>query len=76
MAIYRCYFFNSGGHIIGTEDLADCFDEHEVRRAAILLLNSQARYCGISVWEGDRKIFAEFIPVDGQSGLWPLDRAA
>lgn len=76
MAIYRCYFSNSGGHIIGTADLAGCPDEYEARRAAISLLNSQARYCGISVWEGDRKIFAEFIPVSGQSGLWPLDRAA
>jgi hypothetical protein len=76
MAIYRCYFFNSGGHIIGTEDLAGCSDEREARRAAISLLNSQARYCGISVWEGDRKIFAEFIPISGQSGIWPMDRAA
>jgi hypothetical protein len=75
MAIYRCYLFNSGGHIIKTEDLA-CSDEHEARRAALSLLNSQARYCGLSVWAGERKIFAEFIPVSGQSGIWPLDRAA
>jgi hypothetical protein len=76
MAIYRCYFLNSGGHIIRTEDIAGCADEHDARRTAIRLLNGQPRYCGISVWEGDRKIFAEFIPIDGRSGVWPLDRAA
>jgi hypothetical protein len=76
MAIYRCYLFNSGGHIIKTEDLAGCSDEQEARRAALSLLNSEARYCGLSVWEGERKIFAEFIPANGQSGIWPLERAA
>jgi hypothetical protein len=76
MATYRCYCFNSGGHIVTTQDLDGCIDEQEARRAALSLLNSQSRYCGISVWEADRKIFAEFIPVDGQSGIWPMDRAA
>ena len=76
MAIYRCYLFNSGGHIVRTQDLVDCSNEREARSVAILLLNSQSRYCGISVWEADRKIFGEFIPTSGQSGVWPLDRAA
>jgi hypothetical protein len=76
MSIYRCYLFNSGGHIIKTEDLTGCADGQAARRAALSLLNSQARYCGVSVWEDERKIFAEFIPTSGQSGIWPLHRAA
>ena len=76
MAIYRCYLFNSGGHIIATNDLLDCSDEHEARRTAISLLNSEPRYCGVSVWKGEQKMFAEFIPLRSESGVWPLHRAA
>lgn len=77
MAVYRCYLVNSGGHIVRTADLDDCPDELEARRAALSLLNSEPRYSGISVWEGSRRIFAEFIPTSpGQSGVWPTDRAA
>jgi hypothetical protein len=76
MAVYRCYIFNSGGHIIRTQDLVGCSDQHEARRAAISLLNSQPQYCGFSLWEADRKIFADFIPTGAHSGVWPLDRAA
>ena len=76
MAIYRCYFFNSGGHIVRTQELVGCSDQLEARRAAISLFNSQSQYCGVSIWEADRKVFAEFIPTNGQSGVWPMDRAA
>lgn len=76
MAIYRCYFFNSAAHIIGTQTLVDCADEGDARRSAISLLNSQPRYSGVSLWEGERKIFAEFIPACGQSGVCPSDQAA
>jgi hypothetical protein len=76
MGIYRCYLCNSGGHIVTTQDLVNCSDEREARRLAITLLNTKSQYCGVSVWEADRKIFAEFIPTRSESGLWPLDRAA
>ena len=62
MASYRCYFMNSGGHIVGLKDIAQCGDDAEARRTAIILLNQEPRYAGVSVWDGDRQLFREFIP--------------
>jgi hypothetical protein len=66
----------SGGHVVRTQELADCTNDYDARRLAISLLNSQPKYCGVSVWNADRKIFAEFISNSSQSGVWPLDRVA
>jgi hypothetical protein len=76
MSSYRCYFVNSGGHIVGLKDIGDC-TENEARHIAITLLNREPRYSGVSVWAGHRRIFAEFIPASGaSSGVWPLEVAA
>jgi hypothetical protein len=77
MASYRCYFMNSGGHIVGLKDMAECIDDTEARCIAITLLNEQPRYSGVSLWDGQRKVFGEFIPADRDSGgLWPPEITA
>jgi hypothetical protein len=77
MASYRCYFMNSGGHIVGLKDMAECIDDTEARRSAITLLNEEPRYSGVSLWDGRRKVLAEFIPSGRDSGgVWPPEVAA
>lgn len=66
MVSYRCYFLNSGGHIVGLKDLTDCTAESEARRIAITLWNQSPHYAGVSLWHGDRTIFEITAPTDNR----------
>ena len=70
MALYKCYFFNEGGHIVNLAEIA-CASDPEARQVSIVMLNKRPKFHGVAVWQGERKVFAEFIPPVGTAIGWP-----
>ena len=58
MTEYRCYFFNTGGHIIAAEDIVTERDDDALLRAKVGFA-ANAQYSALELWQGQRRIHHE-----------------
>jgi hypothetical protein len=52
---YRCYLLDAQRHI-GRVEIIDCLDDDDARLRAHEILAARPDFCGIEVWEFDRRV--------------------
>lgn len=61
---YRCYLLDAQRHI-GRVEIIDCLDDDDARQRAHEILAARPDFCGIEVWEFDRRV--PIRPVDADA---------
>ncbi len=58
MIEYRCYFLNTGGHIIAAEDIITATDDEAILSARASFAQNE-RYAAFELWQGNRRLHHE-----------------